>query len=347
MNRNRDRDDGGRIAERLLRFADYVEAESPLNATFCRVAAPDPVVAEILSGAPFSQPVANILLAAVQFLLLDGTDPDLAAHYDTLRAPGPRPDGDPGRLFIELCHRRRDDLAELAATRTVQTNEVRRCTGLLPAFTLVEATRGPLALIEVGASAGLNLRFDRYRYDYGDGLVVGPEQADLRLSTESRGATPPVSDPLPTVVWRIGIDLDPVDVTDAESVRWARSLLWPEQVDRVDRFERAVAAAALDPPIIVRGNGVDLISEVAARAPDDARLVVFHSYTFNQVDAASKVRFDRALRELGRPVDRIAIEFSTEDPQPSLVHRSYSADGVSETTLATVHHHGAWIDWYA
>lgn len=338
-----------RLAERLRRFADIAAPESPLSAAFARAAADDPITARILAGTPAHLPSANVLLAAVHYLLLAGVSHDLATHYPDLAPAATTPMGDPGRQFLAFCREHRATLAELAASRGVQTNEVRRCVVLVPALNRVTAMeRRPLALIEVGASAGLNLCFDRYGYDY-DGTTVGLP-APLVLTTTVRSGHPPIPDHLPAVSWRIGIDLDPIHLDDPEAVRWARALLWPEQRDRAARFDAAVALVRPDPPPLVAGDALEILPEVAAGAPEDAALVVMHSFVLNQFSDEQRDRFDARLRTLshGRPVHRIGIESLRRDmANPEAAHTLYRDGEAATTLLGPVHHHGAWITWEA
>ncbi len=306
----------------------------------------------ILAAAPYSQPPANILFAAVQHLLLDGADPGLAAHYPSLRPAGAVPEGDPVELFAAFCRANEAELTELVASRTVQTNEVRRCTALLPAFAWVRArTAAPLALIEIGPSAGLNLAFDRYHYDYGSGLTAGDPTAALHVDTELRfGDLPPI-DPIPSVSWRRGIDLHPVDLSDPEAVRWVRALLWPEQLDRIDRFERALAITAVAPPRVVRGDAVELLSDLAGAAPADSALVVYHSYVLNQFSPEQRDGLDEVMGEISkrREVHRVGMDMvvrGSAEPAP-IQYEGYHHGSVTEMTLGVADHHGAWLRWDA
>ena len=137
------------------------------------------------------QPPPNMLFAAVQYLLLSGIDHPLAAHYPIISGES-HPPTPALPHFRDFCLRHRDRIVELIATRRTQTNVVRRCTCLLPAFAIVcREAHSPLALIDLGASAGLNLNFDRYAYSYQrDGREVsrwGPAGARVRLEAELRG----------------------------------------------------------------------------------------------------------------------------------------------------------------
>src|SRR5262249_32515842 len=129
-----------------------------------------------------------VLLAAVHHLLLGGLDHPLAAVY------AGESDADPAPLFRDVCLSRRDAVLELLATRRTQTNECARSAALVPALAWVaQRVPGPLALVDVGASAGLNLLCDRYRIDYGPSGVVGPPDSPVRLECRVLGGHPPVA----------------------------------------------------------------------------------------------------------------------------------------------------------
>ena len=153
-------------------------------------------------------------------------------------------------------------------TRATQTNEAGRCAMLLP---VLAALPQPLALLEVGASAGLCLYPDRYAYRYGDHRIGAGSPV---LDCAATGMAPPAA--VPEVVWRAGLDLNPLDVTDPADMAWLEALIWPEHAHRRARLRAAAAVAAADPPLLVRGDLVDDLPALAARAPADATLVVFH-----------------------------------------------------------------------
>jgi len=183
-------------------------------------------------------------------------------------------------------------VAAIALTRTTQTNEAGRCAVLLPALARID---GPIALIEVGASAGLCLYPDRYSYRY-----RSPE--GLRVVDPPAGASPVVVEcaiddvalvpaGVPDVVWRAGIDLNPLDVTSPDDVAWLRTLIWPEHAHRRDRLDAAVSLAATDPPHLVRGDLLGELDALLDRAPAGARIVVQHSAVLLYVDAPDRQRF--------------------------------------------------------
>ncbi|GAB4054153.1 DUF2332 domain-containing protein [Catellatospora paridis] len=247
---------------------------SPSYERLCLGIAADAEVLALVGALPLAKRQPNLLLGAVR--LLAGPVGDYPAFRDWLVAHWPA-------------------VREQMLARSTQTNEAARCAVLLP---VLAALPQPLALIEVGASAGLCLYPDRYRYRYGDRAPLGPADAPL-LECSVEGPAP-VPDRLPQVVWRAGIDLNPLDVTDPEDVRWLQSLIWPEHTERMRRLTAAAAIAAADPPLLVRGDLNESLARLAEQAPAEATLVVFHTAVLAYLDAAGVDRFATQMAELAR-----------------------------------------------
>ncbi|MET7946082.1 DUF2332 domain-containing protein [Micromonospora sp. NPDC005324] len=224
--------------------------------------------------------------------------------------------------------------------RATQTNEAGRCAVLLP---VLAALPQPLALLEVGASAGLCLYPDRYAYRYGDHQVGSGE---LVLDCAANGLVPPAR--VPEVVWRAGLDLNPLDVTDPDDVSWLDALIWPEHAHRRARLRAAAAVAAADPPLLVRGDLVDDLPALAARAPTDATLVVFHTSVLYQVPPPRRDAFVRLVRELpGHWVANEGPEVLRYDglpaPPSDALHNVLALDG---KPLAWARGHGQALTWF-
>ncbi|MDM4763746.1 DUF2332 domain-containing protein [Galbitalea sp. SE-J8] len=185
-----------------------------------------------------------------------------------------------------------DEIAAQALVRRTQTNEPRRLATALPALAAIP---GPLALLEVGASAGLCLYPDRYAYRYDGGAVLGDSPVVLECATTG---APPIPARLPEVVWRAGIDVNPLDVGDDDAVRWLETLVWPEQHERRDRIRAAIEIARADPPLLVAGDLNERLDEVAASAPGDATLVILHTAVMPYVVRAERERFFARVRAL-------------------------------------------------
>ncbi len=315
-------------AERYRRFARMeARGRSPLYEQLATGVAEDADVLAVLARVPPAKQQPNLLFAAVSFL--GGVQPDYPAF----------------RAFV-LDHA--DAVASVLRARRTQTNEVARCATLLP---LLAGLRRPLALLEVGASAGLCLLPDRYAYDYGAGRLGDPASSVV-LRCEPRGPVP-LPTALPHVVWRRGIDLDPVDVADAEAVCWLECCVWPGQPERLARLRAAVRVARADPPVLIRGDLLETVADVAAEAPAEAALVVFHSAVLAYLSAEGRRRFAELMATLP------AVWVSNEAPGvveslASQAHRRPAPEGAyfvvgqgPGRAVARVDPHGQWIEWQA
>nr|WP_314844964.1 DUF2332 domain-containing protein [uncultured Microbacterium sp.] len=201
------------------------------------------------------------------------------------------------RRFV-LAHA--DEVVEECAARRLQTNEPLRLAPLLPVLSEID---GPLALLEVGASAGLCLYPDRYSYRYVDegGRVraaLDPTDGESTVILESRvdGALPPLR--IPEVVWRAGIDLAPLDARVERDRRWLQGLVWPGETGRERRVTAALDIAAADPPSIIAGDASDRLEALAADAPADATLVVTTPGVLVHIPREPRTALVAAIRRL-------------------------------------------------
>ena len=320
------------LDEELTDLADHyrwfatVEAAtlSPRYAQLAAAVAEDDDVLAFLGTLPRPKRQANLLLGALSFL-----------HG------GPPVDG--GQLHERVV----GDADRLRATmlaRATQTNEAARCAALLP---LLAGLPGPLALIEVGASAGLCLYPDRYGYEY-PGVRVGPgSPVELRCAVTGAG---PVPTGVPQVVRRAGIDLNPLDPADPDDVGWLQALIWPGMEERRDRLAAAAAIAAREPAEIVRGDLVEELPGLVARMPAEATVVVFHTAVLAYLSADARDAFVETVT--GLPVRWISQEGVgvlpavrdrlAEPPAPEEARFLLALDG---EPLAYTAPHGGRIDW--
>ena len=342
------------LSRRFERFARLeCHGSSPLYERLALAIAADPLMLALAAEARPDQPTPNLLFAAVHHLLLSGVHHPLAAFYPSLGGEAP-PDADPYPAFRALCAAHAEAIRALITTRLVQTNEVRRSALLWPAFGVVarRAQGRPLALVEVGASAGLNLLPDRYGYDYGGGGRAGDAGSSVQLICDVRGERrPPVPATLPPLAFRIGVDLNPVDVRDAEATAWLRALIWPEHQERAELLQRALAVARQDPPPLLVGDALALLPDLLAQAPADAALCVVHTHTLNQCPPEARARLTSLLDEHGTRCDlyRISIAdlFHDGGPHPLLGIVAYEGGAASEQVLAACDPHGRWLEWRA
>lgn len=327
-------------------FAGICANASPLYAALSPQIADDPQTLALAEQAQAGQAPVNMLFGAVHYLLLGGREHALAGFYRSL---GGRDDpAGAWPVFKDFCGTFRGEIVELVATRRVQTNEVGRSALLIHAFAMAQRLFGrPLHLIEVGASAGLNLLFDRYRYEYSDGQVCGPE-SPVVIRTELRGSSAPLIEPdPPAVAGRVGIDVSPVDVTDPGAMRWVEALIWPDQIERVQRHRRAVELASADPPQLIAGDGLDLVPGLVADVAGAHLPCVYHSHTTYQMGREGRQAFDLVMSEAGGRHDLayVSLEWLGDDPGPRLHLTSWSRGRSRTRYLAECDHHGAWLRW--
>ena len=193
------------LARHFRSFSRAVAADSPLYAQLTELVAESPELLALAARSPEQTPM--VFMAAVHDELLRDPAHALAAYYPTVGGDGPGPGL--AEAFTSFCADRAEALAATLAIRRTQTNEVARCGALLPAFAAVADGR-PLALIEIGASAGLNLLWDHYAYDYGD-PTAGVPSSPLTIGCELVGPHVPPLDP-PPVAWRAGVDLSLIHI---------------------------------------------------------------------------------------------------------------------------------------
>lgn len=311
---------------------------------------------------PFATALPLRFLGSVHRLALDGTAPALARHY-------PSAGGTPGPTLVEdfvatVAERRAEIEARL--DDTVQTNEVGRSAVLAPGYAAIARRSGlPLRVLELGASGGLNLRWDHYWYDTGETTLgdaasevrfVGVWQAgagglpDLRSGDgEGSDAGRDAAEAGIRVVERVGCDRNPLDVTTEEGRLTLRSYLWPDQVQRRARLEAALTVAARVPVPVVRADLGEWVEEQVAEPVPGVATVLVHSIVWQYVDRESRKRMLAALHRAGEratPDAPVAwLRFEPAGPVGDL--RLSWWPGGDETVLATAEYHGVPVHWGA
>lgn len=337
-----------RIARHFRLFGEREARDaSPLYARLCEGIANDQELLAIAALAWPRRPVPNLLFAAVHYLLLTGAQHQVEQYYPSIT----RATLSPEQAFPDFrafCLEQQDAIERLVTTRLVQTNEVRRCACLLPAFGIVarEANDTPLALVEMGASAGLNLLWDRYGYDYGF-QRCGVLDSPVQLTCDARGdVRPPIPERLPRVAYRLGIDLHPIDVRDDDAMLWLRALIWPEQLERASTLERAGALARRDPPRLLAGDALDVLPFALANLPHQAVPCVYHSLVTNQFSSEARQRLAAIFADAAHRHDLHVVSIEYGDPlHLQLTLHTYRGGTPSVRLLANCHRHGEWIEW--
>jgi hypothetical protein len=316
-----------RIATAYRRFADEeARGRSPLYEAFAGGVAEDAVLLRLLADMPPPKRQPNLLLAAVRHIA--GVPQDWLEFRRTMLT-------------------RWSEIQTVMLSRSTQTNEPGRCATLLPVFARLPQ---PLALIEVGASAGLCLLPDRYVYRYADHVVRPADtDADAPVFPCRASTNTPLPRVVPRIVWRAGLDLNPLDVADAEQMTWLETLVWPEQTGRAGRLRQAVRIARADPPRLLQGDLRDGVARLAAEAPKGATLVVFHTAVLGYLSSEAERRaFATSVcsscdywvsNEAPRVLPDIAARAPAEPPRDRFIL------AVNGAPIAWTDPHGAALEW--
>jgi hypothetical protein len=347
-------------SERFRAIADGSYRNVPLYRRLALALADRSALSNFTATLPDHALAGGLLFSALHYLVLSEVHSEFTSAWRREEAaPASVPDLE--SAFEQFVLQHAPTIYELLGRhRGAQTNEVNRCSYLLPALATVAAERHrPLALLEVGSSAGLLLNFDRYSYRYDD-VAFGPP-SPVSVTAELRGSLPPTD--VPSVGWRLGVDREPIDVFDEDESRWLLANVYPGDTDRLARTSAALAVARQHPPRVVVGEASDL-QNLALSAPPGLALTVLTTALLMYLEPASRIDFRRSVERLGgdRPVDWLMCE-------PAAVLESLGSDvGVLVSgfhggakfvgpvvhiasdeprpqLLASTGPHGRWISW--
>jgi len=324
-------DDPGAIARRYERFAtEEARGASPIYEQLALAVASSPDLLTFLSSVPTDRRQPNLFLAAIRYI-----------------SGVPRN----GREMEQIVRAQGSLIREVMLSRTTQTNEPARCSLLLP---VLAGLTEPLALIEVGASAGLCLLLDRYGYDYGTHRIEPPSANFAVVAPIFQciaNAATPLPSVLPKIGWRLGVDLNPLDVNSPVEMAWLETLVWPDQAHRAQNLRAAIEVARAHPPEVRRGDLRVELPAIAELAPKNLRLVVYHTAALGYVGSQSdREEFAKAVRNTGavwisNEVPSVFPEIArAAPPPPSPGHFLLSVDG---RPAAWTGPHGQSIDWFA
>jgi hypothetical protein len=286
--------------ELAARFREAPEfTSSPLYRELGRAVADDPRALRIAARARRGQYPTFLLFAAVHELLLRGAPDELREWYPSVVGERARDPEGVGPAFAAFCAAHEVELVELVATRLVQTNNVKRSLALRLGLATLAGERSAVHLVEIGASAGVHLRADRYGYALG-GRRGGVVDSPVQIAAAWRGGAAPDLDGGPSLASVTGIDLHPLDAADAEDRAWLEALVWPENRHEAELLHAALDLVAEDPPRLLAGDAVAVCPRLDEELPAGEPRVVFESATRMHVPAEDGAAFDAAIASLGR-----------------------------------------------
>ena len=358
-------------------------SNSPLYAALCLLLAEDQRALTLYADVPGTQRRPNLLLAALHYsVLLDETH-RFAGWFKTVGGTKPADDPELKSALSSFIAERFDELKELVGKGATQTNEVGRSALVLPALAALGAEQSkPVAIVEIGTSAGLNLRPDAYAINYkiadGTTATVGPKESSVHIETDSSQSL----EPLPFAAMndlqfgsRIGVDLNPLDPTNEFQARWLCALIWPDDKARFLRLRAALDYAADNPIAILQGDAVETIRAHIASVLAEEYPVVVTTWVLTYLTEPQRRAFSEELDRAAQTRDFawVAMEhpaYAKGLPWPSKVTATWgsqSLDPVLQTIVksgtplvvhrykngvrssqwvASVHAHGHWINWH-
>lgn len=340
----------GKVAESFRYYANTIyPGRSQLYVQLAMRVAEDKELLNVAAQAPKKNALPNLLFAAVHFLLLKGEHHQLAAFYPSVNHTTKHYDY-VYPYFRSFVLEHELEIRDIITTRSVQTNEVARCAILVPAFGLVsQQARGrPLAIIEIGSSAGLTLLWDYYHYRYAENLQCGPSNSPVQIECELRGANkPPIPDKFPRIMWSRGVDLNPLDLRVPENVLWLRALIWPEHQRREQQLEKAIEIARQKPPEVMSGDALEILPRLIRQIDQDLSLCVYHSFTLSLAAKESREKLESILASASKERDMswISFEWEKEAETPLLALTTFNGIKKSERRLARAQAHGEWLEW--
>ncbi|WP_336642021.1 DUF2332 domain-containing protein [Microbacterium sp. USHLN272] len=319
------------VRERYARFAEKeAPGRSALYAEWAAGVAGDGPVQDVLARIPENRRQPPLVFAVTRLL-------------------GAALEGYP--VWRDFVLRNADAVVAECSARSLQTNEPLRLAALLPVLSEID---GPIALLEIGASAGLCLYPDRYSYRFtgSDGEVrVALDPLDgvspVVLASRVDGELPELR--LPEIVWRAGIDLAPLDARDADDRRWLQGLVWPGETGREQRIAAALDIAASDPPMLVAGDALERLDALVARAPVGATLVITTPGVLVHIPRAARSALVARIREL--PARWVTIDppglLDVWEPPIDVEEWPGFAVALDGRVRAAADPLGAWWEWRA
>jgi hypothetical protein len=352
----------------FLEESAWLRFSSPLFSALARASAEDSDMLELGSATRPGQSAGMLLPIVVHYLLLKSPDPELSRYFPSIAAV-PEPAEEAFPAFREFCLDRRMEVAELLANHTVNTNLVERSSSILATLAYVShLTRQPLSLVEICCSAGLNLVFDQYHYDFGSAGQTGQARSPVQLTCKIIGRSRPPVDGIPQVAHRVGVDLVKVDPLDPLERLWMQATLFPEWKAEREHLDAALSVRVAHPLRIIAGNALEVLPSLLAEMP--GTLCVLHTHCMGQWSERAKNELDDILRHASRDRDihRVGIDRIHQEPPemvrgrlaklassgipltqkslPSRVeHTWYVNEEASARLLGQADGCGAWIDW--
>ncbi len=333
------------MSEKFLNFAEKeCKDSSELYEYLSKKIASDEEMLELASHVQKGQPVPNLFFGAVHYLLLKGKNHPLKEFYPSI-VHHPKKAEDSFYVIKSFCKDYSSEIIPSLQDRLVQTNEVRRCAYLYPTFHYIfEMVNKPLALIEIGTSAGLQLLWDNYSYSYGTNKTYGKKESKVHINSENIGRRMSISEgEIPPVEYRVGLDLNILDLNNSDDYLWLKALIWPDHVDRRSLFENAVNCLKDNTLNLMEGDGVELLPDLVKDIPNNCCICIFHTHVANQMPLNVKEDLLKHVKSIGKEREVFHIYNNMQDRD---LHVDYYIAGKEYSKrVAKTDGHGKWFSW--
>ena len=340
----------------FLQFASTTETDNELlYAELCRIISDSEECLKLADNVPLGQPYPNILLAAIQYLLLVGKPCELQRYFFNLTPEQylRKPDAMLKSIFLDFVKENQSELVSVCKIRRVQTNETGRCSLLLPGLNFISSLiKEPIILIEIGTSAGLLLNFDRYEYRYSHlNNPIGLIGSKAIIECETRGIHKPPLDRVPSISRRVGIDLNIINCQNNADSLWLQSLVWPNDHRRLIQLINAleICRTRLFEVELVQGDGfTNIITFLDKYKQETKPICLIHSFAINQIATQDREEYYNKLKNWSKKENLQLFELSLawlSREEPKYYLKIFQSGEITTIELAKIHHHGKWIEW--
>lgn len=358
--------DSAGLGASFRRFAETLVGVSELYAFICEGIVSETRVHRLMDATSAMQRLPTLLLAAVHDLLLAGHSHRLAEFYPSLGGTVPSHGAPVVEAFVDFCSAHERELRSRLKHGATQTNEVGRVAAVRPVLAALSREGiSELALVELGASAGLNLLLEQCKVHYSDGTVVGDPSCPIDIRCELRGTAAPrgvLEAPLPVISHRIGLDRSPVSLFDERETRWLLACVWPDQLERFERAKRAIETARSMPPRVVQGHLPVDARVILEDVPRSAHLCITTTWVLAYLSPQERDELESIVTDIARARDVTWVLaesppfLGSEAEEAARAHgipldgtmlfrRAYRGGVESSTPLASMHGHATWIEW--
>jgi hypothetical protein len=336
-------------------FNHFAENECQGNAelyyTLCKEIANDYDLLKIASFASVGQPMPNIFLGAVHYLLLKNRAHELAKFYPTI-SKEITISKIPFELFRSFCCANEVDINKIISTKIVQTNVVNRCAYLFPIISyLASKNENPITIIDIGTSAGLTLNFDNYEYWLDNRKVFGSDV--VKIHSEIHEGKITELKPIVNKLTKIGIDQNLIEPTNEDEKLWLKALVWADHIVRFENMDSALKNEKLKEIQFIKGSTIKDFNKILGKINKEETLIIYATHTLYQFSAEDKVLFYEMLDNLGKERDLYFISAETTKSQQEKYNSkntiveliSYTKGSKKEEFIAETNGHGNWVAW--